>query len=199
MAVVAEAVAVAAKELAEDRAVVIKVVVAGEDVAAAVAAAVAIGITAVIKADTAVEVIKVGEVMDHGRIRIKEEDGTRADKAVIIAVVIGATTISAVVINRDMAVVLYATISIRVVDRHPMALIRALAVDNLATRDGYRLLVDKDPWVAEIPAVAAVDMEIKVAMAVIPLETWVVAVVEEAVEEDIKKRREHVANNLSRW
>lgn len=74
---------------------------------------------------------------------IKEEDGTRADKAVIIAVVIGATTISAVVINRDMAVVLYATISIRVVDRHPMALIRALAVDNLATRDGYRLLVDK--------------------------------------------------------
>lgn len=52
---------------------------------------------------------------------------------------------------------------------------------------------------AEIPAVAAVDMEIKVAMAVIPLETWVVAVVEEAVEEDIKKRREHVANNLSRW
>lgn len=68
---VAEAVAVAAKELAEDRAVVIKVVVAGEDVAAAVVAAVAIGITAVVKADTAVEVIKVGEVMDHGRIRIK--------------------------------------------------------------------------------------------------------------------------------
>lgn len=68
---VAEAVAVAAKELGEDRVVAIKVVVAGEDVVVAVVAAVAIGITAVIKVDTAVEVIKVGEVMDHGRIRIK--------------------------------------------------------------------------------------------------------------------------------
>lgn len=73
----------------------------------------------------------------------EEEDGTKADKVVIIAVVIGAMTISAVVINKGTAVVLYATTSIRAVDRRLMAPIRGLAVDNLATRDGYRLLVDK--------------------------------------------------------
>lgn len=50
---------------------------------------------------------------------------------------------------------------------------------------------------AEIPAVGVVDMEIKVVTAVIPLETWVVEVAEEAAEEDIKKRREHIANNTS--
>lgn len=47
--------------------------------------------------------------------------------------------------------------------------------------------------------VAAVDMEIKVDTAVIPSETWVVVVAEEAAEEDIKKMGEHIANNLSRW
>lgn len=66
MAVVAVAVV---RELVEDPVAATKGVAAGE--VAAVAAAVATGTTVVIRADT-VEVIKVvGEVMDHGRIRIK--------------------------------------------------------------------------------------------------------------------------------
>lgn len=74
---------------------------------------------------------------------VKEEDGTRADKVVIIAVEIGATTILAVAINRDTAVVLYVTTSTRAVDQRPMAPIQVLAAANLAIRDGYRPLVDK--------------------------------------------------------
>lgn len=74
---------------------------------------------------------------------VKEEDGTKADKVVIIAVAIGATTTSVVAINRDMAVVLYATTSTRAADRRPTVPIQVLAADNLATQDGYRPLVDK--------------------------------------------------------
>jgi len=55
-------------------------------------------------------------------------------------------------------------------------------------------------WVAEIPA-AAVDTVIKVVTAVIlsEVETWVAAVVveEAAVEEDIKKNIEHIADLLA--
>lgn len=71
------------------------------------------------------------------------EDGTRAGRAVITAVAIGATITSAAAINRDMAVVRCATTSTRAADRRPTAPIQVLAVDNLAIRDGYRPSADK--------------------------------------------------------
>lgn len=73
---------------------------------------------------------------------LKVEAGTRADKVVIIAVAIGATTTLAVAINRDTVVARCATTSIRVADQHPTP-IQVLAADNPATRDGYRPSVDK--------------------------------------------------------
>jgi hypothetical protein len=69
VAVEAVVAAVVVKELVGDLVVAIKVAAVGE--AVAVVAVVVTGTMVVIKVDT-VEVIKVvGEVMDHGRIRIK--------------------------------------------------------------------------------------------------------------------------------
>lgn len=121
--------------------VVTRAVVAGEDAAAVVV--VVTGTMVVIRVDT--EVIKeVGEVMDLGKIRIKEgEVGTKAGRVATTAAVIGAMTTSVVVINRVTEVAQCATISIRVADQRHTALIRVLADANPETQDGYRPSADK--------------------------------------------------------
>jgi len=72
-------------------------------------------------------------------------DGTKVDRVATTAAVIGAMTTSVVVINRVMAEVQCAIISIRVVDRHHMALIPVLVDVNPETPDGYRPSADKVP------------------------------------------------------